>query len=180
MGNYECSLDHSVGIWGFRSRPRVGSWHSVRTQPRTVGRGNRCEWKHISLISLNPYSCVNLRHFAASPPLFHLPMLNHTPRIPQPLFHYAACFRVSGLLGVLGGHPGKGSIQGLHSPLKVFRPRPTGRRPRGRPRTRWRNYISHLAWERLGIPQEELESVAEEKEAWRALLSLLPPRSGPG
>ena len=24
-------------------------------------------------------------------------------------------FRVSGLLGVLGGHPGKGSIRGLHS-----------------------------------------------------------------
>ena len=31
-------------------------------------------------------------------------------------------------------------------------------------------YISLLAWERLGIPQEELESVAGEKEAWRALL----------
>ena len=51
---------------------------------------------------------------------------------------------------------------------------------RGRPRTCWRNYISHLAWERLGIPQEELASVAGDKEAWRALLSLLPPRPGPG
>ena len=38
-------------------------------------------------------------------------------------------------------------------PLEVFRARPTGRRPRGRPRTRWRDYISLLAWERLGIPQ---------------------------
>ena len=65
-------------------------------------------------------------------------------------------------------------------PLEVFRARPTGRRPRGRPRTRWRDYISLLAWERLGIPQEELESVAGEKEAWRALLDLLPPRPGPG
>ena len=45
-------------------------------------------------------------------------------------------------------------------PLEVFRAHPTGRRPRGRPRTRWRDYISLLAWERLGIPQEELESVA--------------------
>ena len=45
-------------------------------------------------------------------------------------------------------------------PLEVFQARPTGRRPRGRPRTRWRDYISLLAWERLGIPQEELESVA--------------------
>ena len=65
-------------------------------------------------------------------------------------------------------------------PLEVFRARPTGRRPRGRPRNRWRDYISLLAWERLGIPQEELESVAGEKEAWRALLDLLPPRPGPG
>ena len=64
-------------------------------------------------------------------------------------------------------------------PLEVFRARPTGRRPRGRPRTSWRDYISLLAWKRLGIPQEELESVAGEKEAWRALLDLLPPRPGP-
>jgi len=48
-------------------------------------------------------------------------------------------------------------------PLEVFRACPTGRRPRGRPRTRWRDYISHLAWERLA--QEELESVAGEMEA---------------
>ncbi|KAK0155246.1 Craniofacial development protein 2 [Merluccius polli] len=40
-------------------------------------------------------------------------------------------------------------------PGEVFRARPTGRRPRGRPRTRWRDYVSRLAWERLGIPQEE-------------------------
>ena len=50
-------------------------------------------------------------------------------------------------------------------PLEVFRARPTGRRPQGRPRTRWRDDISLLAWECLGIPQEELESVAGEKEA---------------
>ena len=29
----------------------------------------------------------------------------------------------------------------------------------GRPKTCWRDYISLLAWERLEIPQEELESV---------------------
>jgi len=44
----------------------------------------------------------------------------------------------------------------------------------GGPRTRWRDYISHLAWERLGISLEELESVAGEKVAWGALLSRLP------
>ena len=42
-------------------------------------------------------------------------------------------------------------------PGEVFRARPTGRRPRGRPRTRWRDYVSRLAWERLGVPLEELE-----------------------
>ncbi|KAK3550660.1 hypothetical protein QTP70_002363 [Hemibagrus guttatus] len=29
---------------------------------------------------------------------------------------------------------------------------PTGKRPRGRPRTRWRDYVSRLAWEHLGGP----------------------------
>ncbi|KAI3377487.1 hypothetical protein L3Q82_008668, partial [Scortum barcoo] len=38
-------------------------------------------------------------------------------------------------------------------PREVFQACPTGRRPRGRPRTRWRDYVSlGLAWERLGDP----------------------------
>uniref|UniRef100_A0A8C6KY55 Reverse transcriptase domain-containing protein n=1 Tax=Nothobranchius furzeri TaxID=105023 RepID=A0A8C6KY55_NOTFU len=37
-------------------------------------------------------------------------------------------------------------------PGEVFQSRPTGRRPKGRPRTRWRDYVSHLARERLEIP----------------------------
>ncbi|KAK0154400.1 putative uncharacterized transposon-derived protein F52C9.6 [Merluccius polli] len=65
-------------------------------------------------------------------------------------------------------------------PGEVFRARPTGRRPRGRPRTRWRDYVSRLAWERLGIPQEELAAVAGEREVWASLLRLLPPRPDPG
>jgi len=73
-----------------------------------------------------------------------------------------------------------GHLIRMRLPLEVFRARPTGRRPRGRPRTRWRDYISRLAWECLGISQEELESVAGEKEAWGALLRRLPPRPGPG
>ncbi len=36
---------------------------------------------------------------------------------------------------------------------EVFWVRPTRRRPRGRPRTRWRDYVSRLAWERRGIPR---------------------------
>ncbi|KAK0144601.1 putative uncharacterized transposon-derived protein F52C9.6 [Merluccius polli] len=60
-------------------------------------------------------------------------------------------------------------------PDEVLRARPTGRRPRGRLRTRWRDYVSRLAWERLGIPREELDEVAEEREVWASLLRLLPP-----
>jgi len=35
--------------------------------------------------------------------------------------------------------------------------------------------ISWLAWERLGVPQNELEHVAGEREAWVSLLGPLPP-----
>ena len=59
-------------------------------------------------------------------------------------------------------------------PREVFLARPTGRRPRGRPRTRWRDYISSLAWERLGIPQSELVDAAGEWKIWGSLLKLLP------
>ena len=65
-------------------------------------------------------------------------------------------------------------------PWEVFQARPVGRRPRGRPRTRWRDYISTLAWERLGIPPSELVNVAREREVWGPLLELLPPRPDPG
>ncbi|KAK3539668.1 hypothetical protein QTP70_011124 [Hemibagrus guttatus] len=51
-----------------------------------------------------------------------------------------------------------------HLPGEVFRACPTGKRPRGRPRTRWRDYVFRLAWEHLGVPPEELEEVARERE----------------
>ena len=60
-------------------------------------------------------------------------------------------------------------------PCEVFRAHPTGRRPLGRPRTCWRDYVSRLAWERLGISREELDEVAEESKVWLPLLRLLPP-----
>ena len=59
--------------------------------------------------------------------------------------------------------------------LEVFQARPTGRRPR----KRRSDYVSLLAWERLGIPQEELTNVAGEKDVRVPLLSLMPPRPGP-
>nr|XP_054599772.1 uncharacterized protein LOC129164266 [Nothobranchius furzeri] len=61
-------------------------------------------------------------------------------------------------------------------PGEVFRAGPTGRRPKGRPRTRWRDYAFHLARERLGIPPEELAQVAGEREVWASRLRLLSPR----
>ena len=64
-------------------------------------------------------------------------------------------------------------------PGEVFRARPTGRRPRGRPRTRQRDNVSRLAWERLGVPPEELEEVAGDRDVWVSLLKLLPPRPDP-
>ena len=59
-------------------------------------------------------------------------------------------------------------------------PDPPGRLPlevsweetRGRPRTGWRDYLSHLFWERLGILQQELESVAGEEDVWNILLRI--------
>ncbi|KAK3550930.1 hypothetical protein QTP70_009861 [Hemibagrus guttatus] len=49
-------------------------------------------------------------------------------------------------------------------PGEVFWACPTRKRPRGRPRTRWRDYVFRLAWERLGVPPEELEEVTGERE----------------
>ncbi|KAK3560032.1 hypothetical protein QTP86_033830, partial [Hemibagrus guttatus] len=49
-------------------------------------------------------------------------------------------------------------------PGEVFRACPIGKRPRGRPRTCWRDYVSQLAWERLWVPLEELEEVSGERE----------------
>jgi len=48
-------------------------------------------------------------------------------------------------------------------PLEVFRAHLTGRRPRGIPSTRWRDYISQIAWECHRFPQEEQKTVAEKR-----------------
>ena len=48
------------------------------------------------------------------------------------------------------------------------------KRPRGRPSSRWRNYVEDLAWSRLGIPPAKFPLVAEDRDAWRSQLELLP------
>ena len=54
-----------------------------------------------------------------------------------------------------------------------------GRRPVGRPRTRWTGYIEDLGWNRLGLYPSEMMDVMEDREVWRLnieLLSLQPSR----
>ena len=50
-----------------------------------------------------------------------------------------------------------------------------GRRSRGCPRTRWRDYVEDLSWSRLGIPAEHLSFVEEGRGAWRLQLELQSP-----
>ncbi|KAK3506456.1 hypothetical protein QTP70_000619 [Hemibagrus guttatus] len=58
-------------------------------------------------------------------------------------------------------------------PGEVFQACPNGKRPRGRPRTRWIDYVFRLAWERLGFPPEGLEEVARERKVQKELESWL-------
>ncbi|MHB9337741.1 RNA-directed DNA polymerase, partial [Fusobacterium pseudoperiodonticum] len=46
---------------------------------------------------------------------------------------------------------------------RVLLAEPMGRRPRGRPRTRWLDYINNLVWSRLGIPPQHLQEVASDR-----------------
>ena len=51
-----------------------------------------------------------------------------------------------------------------------------GRRPVGRPRTRWTDYIEDLGWNRLGLRPSKMMEVMEDREVWRLNLELLPPQ----
>ena len=53
---------------------------------------------------------------------------------------------------------------------------PSGKRPRGPPRTRWGNYVEDLAWSHLGISPAKLPLVAGNRDAWRSQLEQLPPQ----
>ena len=49
-----------------------------------------------------------------------------------------------------------------------------GRRPVGRPRTRWTDYIKDLIWNRLGLHPSEMMEVLEYREVRRLNLELVP------
>jgi len=52
---------------------------------------------------------------------------------------------------------------------------PTEKGPRCRPRTRWSDYISDLAWSRLGVEPAELSEMPVDCEVFQ-VLGLVPPR----
>jgi len=53
---------------------------------------------------------------------------------------------------------------------------PTGKQPKVCPRTKWRDYISDLAWSRLGVEPAELSEIAVDRDVFWALLWLKAPR----
>ena len=61
-------------------------------------------------------------------------------------------------------------------PKQALHAKANGRRPVGRPRTRWTDYIEDLGWNRLGLRPSEMMEVMEDHEVWRLNLELLPPQ----
>ena len=59
-------------------------------------------------------------------------------------------------------------------PKHAFLAKANRRRPVGRPRTRWTNYIDDLGWNRLGLHLSEMMDVMEDREVWRLKLEMLP------
>ena len=53
---------------------------------------------------------------------------------------------------------------------------PSGKRPRGQPRTCWQNYAEYLAWSRLEILPVSLLQVAGGWDAWKSQFQLLLPQ----
>ena len=61
-------------------------------------------------------------------------------------------------------------------PKQALLAKANGRRPVGRPRTRWTDYIEDLGWNRLGLRPSEMREVMEDREVWRLNLELLSPQ----
>ena len=60
-------------------------------------------------------------------------------------------------------------------PKQALFAKANGRRPVGRPKIRWTNYIEDLGWNRLGLRPSEMMEMMEDREVWRLNLELLPP-----
>lgn len=53
-----------------------------------------------------------------------------------------------------------------HGCLPLDQAGPTGKRPRCRPGTEWKDFISSLVWKHIGISQEEMQGVMSEFSSW--------------
>ena len=62
-------------------------------------------------------------------------------------------------------------------PKQALHAKANGRRPVGRPRTRWTDYIEDLGWNRLGLRPSKMMDVMEDHEVWRLNVELLPRNS---
>ena len=61
-------------------------------------------------------------------------------------------------------------------PKQALLAKANGRRPVGRLRTRWTDYIEDLGWNRLGLRPSEMMEVMEDRKVWWLNLELLPPQ----
>ena len=61
-------------------------------------------------------------------------------------------------------------------PKQALLAKANGRRPVGRLRTRWTDYIKDFGWNRLGLRPCEMMEVMEDREMCRLNLELLPPQ----
>ena len=60
-------------------------------------------------------------------------------------------------------------------PKQALLAKANGRRPVGRPRTKWIDYIEDLEWNRLGLLPNEMMEVMDDRDVRRLNLELLPP-----
>jgi len=51
-----------------------------------------------------------------------------------------------------------------------------GKRPVGRPRIRWADYIEDLGWNCLGLQPSKMLEVVADRDVWRLNLEQLPPQ----
>ena len=61
-------------------------------------------------------------------------------------------------------------------PKQTLYAKVSGKRPVGRPSTRWIDYIEDLGWNHLGLYPSETQSVLVDRKMWRLNLELLPPQ----
>lgn len=112
--------------------------------------------------------------------IFHMSFLHWVSEFSLSVRHsesleQSCCFFASKRVSRGGGIMPPG-----HLPLGDFLGMTNWEETPGRPRTHLRDCISYLAREHLGMPQEELESITQEKEVKNTPLSLQPLWPHPG